>query len=112
MQILNRGNKADPRQPMRFHCSCGCVFVAMNTEYYVGVFPNTYNCECPQCHEEVTFCEPISTAFWQSHSRSLIDPDGTSRRYEKGYMCSGCNFFSHYATQICPNCNSLMRCDE
>ena len=112
MQILNRGNKADPRQPMRFHCLCGCVFVAMNTEYYVGVIPNTYICECPQCHEDVTFSEPISTAKWFKHTRPITDSDGCSRRGESGYMCDSCGYFMTYPTELCPNCRSLMERDK
>lgn len=112
MQILNNGNSNEILKSRKFYCDCGCVFVADSKDYFVGAMPNDYLCECPQCHQEVTMSVPIGHAVWHINFRPITDSDGQSRSCEKGYMCSACGFFSHYATQLCLNCNSLMRRDE
>lgn len=112
MQILVNGNPEDTLKSRKFYCNCGCIFIADSNEYLIRPMSKEAICECPECREDVTMSIPINHAKWVGHSRAIIDPDGASRRYERGYMCSECGFFSHYFTNLCPNCKSLMERDK
>jgi hypothetical protein len=53
MEIIKQGDTSKLKNPKHFICAtCGCEFIADNTEYICNLFFDEYyySCNCPSCN--------------------------------------------------------------